>query len=107
MQTLVDNDAQPHATTTAAPVDERTRAQRREIARIGFDAYLRMVLIHNFVHADMHPGNILVRIDESTNDVRLVFLDCGLVSELSDTDNENFQDLFITIVVEGDAEKCD
>lgn len=33
-----------------------------------------------------------------------VLLDCGLVSALSDEDNVNFQDLFITIV-EGDAER--
>jgi hypothetical protein len=36
-------------------------------------------------------AQILVRVDERTNDVRLVFLDCGLVSELSDADNDNFQ----------------
>lgn len=33
----------------------------REIAREGLDAFLHMLLIDNFVHADLHPGNIMVR----------------------------------------------
>lgn len=32
-----------------------------DIADEGLDAFLRMVLMDNFVHADLHPGNILVR----------------------------------------------
>lgn len=31
------------------------------IANEGLDAFLRMLLIDNFVHADLHPGNIMVR----------------------------------------------
>ena len=34
---------------------------QEDIADAGLDAFLRMVLIDNFVHADLHPGNILVR----------------------------------------------
>jgi aarF domain-containing kinase len=32
-----------------------------EIAETGLNAYLQMLLKDNFIHADMHPGNILVR----------------------------------------------
>lgn len=32
-----------------------------EIANEGLDAFLHMLLIDNFVHADLHPGNIMVR----------------------------------------------
>lgn len=32
-----------------------------EIADEGLDAFLHMLLIDNFVHADLHPGNIMVR----------------------------------------------
>lgn len=32
-----------------------------DIAQEGLDAFLRMLLIDNFVHADLHPGNIMVR----------------------------------------------
>ncbi|EON64672.1 Atypical/ABC1/ABC1-C protein kinase [Coniosporium apollinis CBS 100218] len=34
---------------------------QKEIADEGLDAFLRMVLIDNFIHADLHPGNIMVR----------------------------------------------
>lgn len=36
-------------------------AFQREIAQQGLDAFLHMLLIDNFVHADLHPGNIMVR----------------------------------------------
>lgn len=34
---------------------------RHDIASEGLDAFLRMLLLDNFVHADLHPGNIMVR----------------------------------------------
>jgi len=34
---------------------------QKEIADEGLDAFLHMVLIDNFIHADLHPGNIMVR----------------------------------------------
>ena len=34
---------------------------QQEIAGEGLDAFLHMLLIDNFVHADLHPGNIMVR----------------------------------------------
>lgn len=34
---------------------------RRQIVGLGVDAYLKMLLIDNFVHTDLHPGNIFVR----------------------------------------------
>ncbi|KAJ9259754.1 hypothetical protein DTO212C5_8557 [Paecilomyces variotii] len=34
---------------------------QEEIADEGLDAFLHMLLIDNFIHADLHPGNIMVR----------------------------------------------
>jgi len=34
---------------------------QQDIASEGLDAFLRMLLLDNFVHADLHPGNIMVR----------------------------------------------
>lgn len=34
---------------------------QQDIANEGLDAFLNMLLIDNFVHADLHPGNIMVR----------------------------------------------
>lgn len=39
---------------------------QQEIADEGLDAFLRMLLIDNFVHADLHPGNIMVRFYQSS-----------------------------------------
>ncbi|KAI2628195.1 ABC1 family protein [Xylaria nigripes] len=45
---------------------------QRDIAHEGLDAFLRMLLIDNFVHADLHPGNIMVRFYQSRQpDLRL------------------------------------
>jgi aarF domain-containing kinase len=33
---------------------------QKDIANEGLDAFLHMLLIDNFVHADLHPGNIMV-----------------------------------------------
>ncbi|KAL7938728.1 hypothetical protein V8C35DRAFT_289010 [Trichoderma chlorosporum] len=38
---------------------------QHDIAAEGLDAFLRMVLLDNFVHADLHPGNIMVRFYQS------------------------------------------
>ncbi|KAI0197814.1 ABC1 family protein [Astrocystis sublimbata] len=38
---------------------------QQDIAHEGLDAFLRMLLIDNFVHADLHPGNIMVRFYKS------------------------------------------
>lgn len=43
----------------------------KELADMGLDAFLHMLLIDNFVHADLHPGNIMVRFYKSrTIDLR-------------------------------------
>ncbi|KAB5566163.1 ABC1 family-domain-containing protein [Coniochaeta sp. 2T2.1] len=38
---------------------------QQDIATEGLDSFLRMLLLDNFVHADLHPGNIMVRFYES------------------------------------------
>jgi len=50
----------------------------RRIMETLTEIYLRMLLIDGFMHADPHPGNILVDAEG-----RLVFLDWGMVVQLS------------------------
>jgi aarF domain-containing kinase len=76
-------------------------ADNKKLARIGLNAYLKMMLFDNFVHADLHPGNILVR-RSADNELQAVLLDVGLVSQLSDTDWLHFKDLF-KCIVQGDG----
>ncbi|TNF35617.1 MAG: AarF/ABC1/UbiB kinase family protein [Deltaproteobacteria bacterium] len=50
---------------------------RARLARLGADAILHMVFTVGFVHADLHPGNIIL-----TEDGRVVFIDLGMVAEI-------------------------
>jgi len=46
------------------------------------DNFWAMVFTHQFIHGDMHPGNILWRCRDGSDSVQLVLLDCGLVINL-------------------------
>ncbi len=59
------------------------------LARIGFRTLLKMVFEDGFVHADLHPGNILV-----TEDDRVAILDLGLTAELDETHRRAFARFF-------------
>ncbi len=54
------------------------RKIRRRLAARGAEAILKMVFRDGFVHADMHPGNILLQEDGT-----LVFIDLGMVAEIA------------------------
>ena len=56
---------------------DKVGGDRARLARLGADAILKMVFTDGFVHADLHPGNILL-----TDDGRVVFVDLGLVAEI-------------------------
>jgi predicted unusual protein kinase regulating ubiquinone biosynthesis (AarF/ABC1/UbiB family) len=51
---------------------------RCALARDLFDAYLDQILVHGFVHADPHPGNVLL-----TTDGRLALIDLGMVVRIA------------------------
>ncbi|XP_051125626.1 ABC1 family protein YPL109C, mitochondrial-like isoform X2 [Andrographis paniculata] len=74
------------------------------LAHIGTHALLKMLLVDNFVHADMHPGNILVRLTRSKRPKRtlktkphVIFLDAGMTAELSKNDQINLLEFFKAI----------
>ena len=93
---------------------EHPSAKNSDIAHLGFLGFLHMMLVDNFLHADLHPGNILVRENvhcqipltksichrsfrfrESHS--QLVFLDTGLVNKLEESQKRNFVDIFIAL----------
>ncbi|DBA68897.1 TPA: hypothetical protein ACH3X2_001174 [Trebouxia sp. C0005] len=57
----------------------------------GVDTYLKMLLADNFVHTDLHPGNIMTdkvsaehkSLEEIRSQLQLVLLDFGLAEELT------------------------
>ena len=58
-QVLIEEFAQ--GIPLAAFLEDGGGVFQHEIANEGLDAFLRMLLIDNFIHADLHPGNIMVR----------------------------------------------
>jgi len=80
--------------------------EKKAIARSGLDAFLKMVFLDNFVHGDLHPGNIFVRHDTEAHKAKphLTFIDAGIVTELTQQDRRNFVDLFYAIATgQGEA----
>ncbi len=61
-------------------------------------AILTQVFEDNFVHGDLHPGNLLVRETEDSNH-HLVILDPGIVASLSQKDLKNFRAVFRAVVM--------
>jgi ubiquinone biosynthesis protein len=60
---------------------EAAGADLRRIVTVGMRCVCRMIFLHGFVHADLHPGNL--RFDVGG---RITLLDLGLVGELTDSD---------------------
>ncbi|TRZ12418.1 hypothetical protein HGM15179_014686 [Zosterops borbonicus] len=97
---------------------------RQRLAKMGMDMLLKMIFVDNFVHADLHPGNILVQgralperaaavdvcdtlvleVQPAPPELRLVLLDAGIVAELQSADMCNFRAVF-TAVVQGQGER--
>ncbi|CAI4227894.1 unnamed protein product [Auanema sp. JU1783] len=44
---------------------KQSPAVRRRIAQLGARALLKMIFVDNFVHGDLHPGNILIRFNDN------------------------------------------
>lgn len=64
-----------------------------ELAGMGLQVFLRMVFMNNFVHGDLHPGNLLV-----SREGKLAIVDAGIVCELDEEDQLNLIDLFFAVV---------
>ena len=70
-------------------VSRSTLEERQEVARIGLETVMKMIFLHDFVHGDLHPGNMIVSRTNSGKDrpVRLNMIDCGLVVEMGEKDH--------------------
>ncbi len=61
-----------------ARIDRAATEHLPEVTRVMRSSFFAMCFEHGLVHADLHPGNVLVRSDGA-----VVMLDVGLVKELS------------------------
>jgi aarF domain-containing kinase len=82
----------------AKPGDEVDKLKMK-LSDLGTRAVLKMIFFDNFVHGDLHPGNMLVQFDEKTGEPRLVFLDCGIVyATKSEKDHQALVDVCISFM---------
>lgn len=74
-------------------------ACRRRTGKLSIDAFMQMLFTNNFVHGDMHPGNILVSLGEDGSTPEVVVLDTGLAIKMRPVDWQNFMDVLHAIAM--------
>jgi ubiquinone biosynthesis protein len=57
----------------------------RVLAHKGVETFFTQVFEHNFFHADMHPGNILIDTTDPAN-AKYIALDCAIIGSLTEAD---------------------
>lgn len=81
---------------------------KNALAHIGTHALLKMLLVDNFIHADMHPGNILVRVGKSRaspipllkSRPHVIFLDVGMTTELCKQERQCLVEFFKAVALQ-------
>lgn len=72
---------------------------KKELAKIGTQSYLKQILLDGFFHADPHPGNMFV-----TKDGKLAYIDWGMVGVISEEFRGNLAEM-ILILLSGNSKK--
>ncbi len=75
------------------PALDAAGLDRSEIAQRFADAYLSMVFVHRFFHADPHPGNIFVG-----DDGRIGFVDFGMVGSVGARAGSGLGEILLALV---------
>jgi len=94
--------------------DSDENAMRSSIALCGVQSYLKMMIWDNLIHADLHPGNVLIRMedigplarlqrwivlgDSSARVPHIVFLDAGLAASFPQQIFKSVNSFFDAIV---------
>ena len=83
------------------PISERSRLQAAgadiaQLAENGVRIFFTQVFRHNFFHADMHPGNIFVLVDDPQRP-RYAAVDFGIVGTLDPADQQYLAENFLAV----------
>ena len=88
-------------------------SRNSELCSLGVHAYLLMLLRDNFIHQDLHPGNILYSVEngqssvdsETAGIVKLELIDFGIADELPKAVRNKFLG-FLCFLLRGEGEKA-
>jgi predicted unusual protein kinase regulating ubiquinone biosynthesis (AarF/ABC1/UbiB family) len=88
--------------TDFAAID-RAGIDRTELANRLSQAYFKQIFLDGFFHADPHPGNLFLKIEEAANNgqparFKLIFLDFGMVGHISADLNEGLRTGIVGLV---------
>ncbi len=75
-----------------ALIKNNTNMER--LAALGVEIFFTQVFTHNFFHADMHPGNIFINIDEPEFP-KYIAVDFGIIGTLSPEDKRYLAENFL------------
>jgi aarF domain-containing kinase len=69
-------------------IDQSVKELKMKLSDICGKTMIKMIFFDNFIHGDLHPGNILVNFNES-GEPRLVLLDTGIVFTAKDEEDHS------------------
>ncbi|MBW2188828.1 MAG: AarF/ABC1/UbiB kinase family protein [Deltaproteobacteria bacterium] len=85
---------------------DEIRAHGVDLRKLGerlVKSFYKQVFVDRFFHADPHPGNFLVQPVEGSDDAKLVVLDFGAISEVSDKTVDGMVDVLRGFFEQNDA----
>lgn len=71
---------------------------RDVLANKGLNTWCKMLLRDNFIHGDMHPGNILIDCTSDPHEPRVTMIDVGLCQQLTEHEGHVTHDLLESFV---------
>ncbi len=92
--------------TNARPISQYynfPNETKKELAQSLMGAFLKMMFLDNFVHCDLHPGNILIEEDNNHKKNKIVLLDTGMAHSLQPQDLQNLKDVFTAVLMNDGA----
>ncbi|KFM76902.1 putative aarF domain-containing protein kinase 1, partial [Stegodyphus mimosarum] len=77
---------------------KRHNISAAEVSKKLGELYSQMIFVQGYVHCDPHPGNILVQKDEVSNEVKIVLLDHGLYTNLTDQFRIDYCNMWLALM---------
>lgn len=86
-----------HGVPMSQLFDHEDAQYKQLLCKYGSNMVLKMIFTDRFVHADLHPGNVLVD-DSNPEHVQLVVLDAGLVTEVTAREGSSMVEIAIRML---------